>query len=33
VRLGPDVEVVDPAEWRETARAATGRVLARYLRS
>lgn len=33
VRLGPDVEVIDPAEWRATAREATERVLARYLRS
>lgn len=33
VRLGADAEVVDPAEWRDTARAATERVLARYRRS
>lgn len=33
VRLGPDVEVVDPPEWRATAAEATRRVLARYLRS
>lgn len=33
VRLGPDVEVVEPVEWRSAARAATERVLARYVRS
>ena len=30
VRLGADAEVVDPPEWRDIARAATERVLARY---
>lgn len=33
VRLGPDVEVVEPSEWGDKARAATERVLARYRRS
>jgi proteasome accessory factor C len=33
VRLGPDVRVVEPEQWRDTAREATGRVLARYRRS
>lgn len=33
VRLGPDVEVVEPDEWRSKARTATERVLERYRRS
>lgn len=33
VRLGADVEVVEPSEWRTIARDATERVLARYRRS
>lgn len=33
VRLGGDVEVVEPDEWRARARDATERVLARYRRS
>ena len=33
VRLGADAEVVEPVEWRATARTATERVLARYRRS
>jgi proteasome accessory factor C len=33
VRLGDQAEVVEPAEWRATARRATERVLARYQRS
>jgi len=33
VRLGPNAEVVEPAEWRDRARAATERVLDRYRRS
>jgi proteasome accessory factor C len=33
VRLGPDVEVVEPDEFRQAASSATERVLARYRRS
>jgi proteasome accessory factor C len=33
VRLGPDAEVVEPEAWRDTARQAAERVLARYRRS
>jgi len=33
VRLGPNADVVEPDEWRDIARAATERVLARYRRS
>jgi proteasome accessory factor C len=33
VRLGPDAELVEPAEWRALGREAARRVLARYRRS
>ena len=33
LRLGPEAELVDPAEWRELVVAAAGRVLDRYRRS
>ena len=33
LRLGPDAELVDPAEWRALVAAAAERVLARYRRS
>ena len=33
LRLGPEAELLDPAEWRELVVAAAGRVLARYRRS
>jgi proteasome accessory factor C len=33
VRLGPDAEVIEPAEWRDLGREAAARIVARYRRS